>query len=200
VATVSDDFNRADSTTLGSNWTGTWAGQIVSNAITLYGSGGGNYGAGWNADTFSGNQYAQITIVQLPTNEYAAGVAIRGSSDSNLAGGFCYGCCVRSDGAVRLVRNASVVYTSSAGAFSNGDVLRLEDRGGGNIVIVKNGTDYYTGYTDGAPLTGTYIGIFGWYFSSGANNFICDDWEGGDLGAAPSFKSAWAINSNQVIQ
>jgi hypothetical protein len=199
MTTVSDSFDRADSTDLGGNWSSSFPAelQIVSNALRY--SSGSYSGKIWNANTFTGNQFAQLTLVQRQSNDWSPGPCIRAvNTDANKSG---YYITISSSGQFRLYRNSSEIYESGTGQFANGDVMRIEDRGGGSIVVMKNGVDHYTAYTDGTPLTGTYIGIEGYVYSSGGTTFIVDDWSGGDLsGAASIVPQAMAQYINQVIQ
>lgn len=196
MATVSDDFTRADATSLGANWN-TYGGQkyqIVGNQATLYAAGGGYNGVSWTANSFTGNQFAQCTIVQLPTNDYAPGPCIRSDTDGVGNG---YAASVRSDGLIRLMRNTSTVKNSAAGAFSAGSVLRIEDQGSGAIRVYVDGAlvtsgGFSTQYTDGSPLTGGRIGMFGYAFFDGASNWIVDNWSGGDLAGGASAPLAQA--------
>lgn len=195
MTTVTDDFNRADATSLGANWN-TYSGQryqIVSNQATFRSAGGYYNGVAWTANTFSGNQFAQVTIVTLPTSDYAPGPCIRTDTDGIGNG---YSVCARSDGLIRLIRDSSIIKDSATGAISAGQVLRIEDQGSGAIrvyvdgVLVTSGA-FSTQYTDGSPLTRTYLGMFAYAFYDGATDWVVDDWSGGDLVAAASNGAAF---------
>lgn len=81
--TRTDDFNRADSGSLGANWTNALnTFSIVSNAAV--GQTGVNSVAFWSADNFANDQFSQATI---GNNLGARGVSVRASTAS---GGNCY--------------------------------------------------------------------------------------------------------------
>jgi hypothetical protein len=186
MAKLAEDlFNRADSNTLGSDWesrgSSTVNFQIISNQVAFRNNGVSYQYAFYSPTQISGTQYAQLTIIALAAAEYTPGPSIR-ATDSWSDG---YSACVRSDGALRIVRAGSGVYDGSAGDFANGDVIRIEDRGSTNIVVMKNGVDFHTYTNAGNTLTGTWVGMYCYYWDAGSVMRI-DSWSAGDLTSSAS--------------
>lgn len=192
---VTDDFNRADATSLGANWN-TYNGQrfqIVGNQATLYAAGGSYNGVSWVANSFTGDQFSEVKIVTLPTTDYAPGPCVRTDSDGIGAG---YAVCIRSDGAFRIMREASPVYTSAASQFAAGDTVRLSHASGSTSVIVwKNGTPLYTYTEGGTVLSRTRVGLYAYAFTDGATDWVIDDFRAGDGDGSSGASAVPAIAS-----
>src|SRR5215207_8417721 len=88
AATVSDEFTRADSTDIGTNWDSGYslvqACQIVSGRVRTQAA--GEWCAEtWNANSFGNNQWAQITIANFADVDFAqAAVFLRAGSPPTL--------------------------------------------------------------------------------------------------------------------
>ena len=206
---MTDDFNRADGP-LGANWTKPPASEhnlvIVNNEVGVDVENSHNY-AFWSADSFSEDQYSQVTMVNIGNWN---GVIVRAKADVDE---FYLGI-VTGDHTYNIYVRTASGYTSLAAGFteiwSPGDIIRLEASGSGpaNLTLLKNGIPVLT-YTDSTyNITGGSPGI-GIYSPSGSNLRV-DNWEGGDLGmlgvllpetqepSAPANLVATAIDVSQV--
>ena len=178
---MTDDFNRADGP-LGANWTKPPASQnnlvIVNNEVGVDVENSHNY-AFWSADSFSEDQYSQVTMVNIGN---FSGVIVRAKAGvDEFYLGF-----VGSDHTYSIYVRTASGYTSLAAGFtetwSPGDIIRLEASGSGpvNLTLLKNGIPVLT-YTDSTyNITGGSPGIG--IFSPSGSNLRVDNWEGGDLG------------------
>lgn len=194
---ATDDFTDTDGTALTSHsasWTNSvGAFLVVGNALRC--NAGVDSIAFWNADSFDADQYAQCVVSGLAGTAWT-GLAVRASAGGN-------GYLVYWDAATGYIgKFVSGTWTQLGATFTvptAGQTVKLTAEG-------VNPTTLTLYYDDSSQLTRTdsdldsgAAGVSGY----GTNQFVAaaiDDWEGGDLVAAPSFKSAWAINSNQVIQ
>ena len=82
---ISDDFNRANNTDLGTNWdpyTGKLTGRVENNMAEPVASGSNNMRESWNASTPPNNQWSQVWIIRLSTagGYVNAGVTCRGTA------------------------------------------------------------------------------------------------------------------------
>lgn len=85
MASYSDDFNRANSTTMGGSWvedSGDF--QILSNGVMQDTSGGAYRKCRWNAAFDTGDYYAQADVTIRDTTGNGFGVFIRGASSSTV--------------------------------------------------------------------------------------------------------------------
>jgi hypothetical protein len=169
---VSDNFNRSNSTDLGSNWTevplggfGVWNNALSTQSTGVYPS-----LAYWSANSFNANQYAQLTATAIQSNWNAVGPAVRVSS------GNCYAASWHDTNVLELHKVVSgtdtVIGTSTTLAV--GDVIRIEVSGT-SVTVKKNGTAVIGPITDSALSSGS-AGLY----SNGAGA-AGDDWYGGDL-------------------
>lgn len=165
---ATDNFNRANSTDLGTNWDvifGTGH-QITGNACACNtGSGAGWDGAElWNADTFDNDQYATCTISSAPGAGGATGLAVRASTN-NFYGAY-------SDSfnlyAFKVVSGSFTTFNSSA-ALANGNTLRLEAEGT-TVRSLVNGSLRHS-QTDSAIASGA-AGVSG--YGTTSHNTIDD--------------------------
>src|SRR4029453_942040 len=185
---VSDDFNRADGP-LGANWTKPPASEnnlvIVNNEVGGDVESSHNY-AFWSADSFSEDQYSEVTMANIGLWN---GVIVRAKAGvDEFYLGF-----VGSDHTYSIYVRTASGYTDLADGFaetwSPGDIVGLEASGSGpvNLTLLKNGNPVLT-YTDSTyNITGGSPGIGIW--SSSGSNLRVDNWEGGDLeilGGLPS--------------
>ena len=168
--TVSDGFNRADSSDLGSNWTPIDATsnrnlQIVSNKVR--GSAVGTVAIEvWTGNSFSAWQEASVTLTNIGAGSYHGGVYLRATTDGATLTG--YYCLARNTGG----SSTSVIGHVVAGSFSDditensttwaaNDVLRCTVIGP-NLVLYRNGTQLLaltnSTITTGSPGISTYAG------------------------------------------
>ena len=165
-----------------------------------------NY-AFWSADSFSEDQYSQVTMVNIGN---FSGVIVRAKAGVDE---FYLGL-VSSDHTYNIYVRTASGYTDLADGFtetwSPGDIVGLEASGSGpvNLTLLKNGIPVLT-YTDSTyNITGGSPGIG--IFSPSGSNLRVDNWEGGDLGmlgvllpetqepSAPGNLVATAIGVSQV--
>lgn len=161
-----DNFNRANGA-IGSNWTVS-AGAFNVSSNTVVGAAGGPNVASWTATAaFFSDQFSQATVV---TNG-GGGVAVRASLTA--ATGYVYWV----DGGNREIgRYVAGVFTSLntvAGAFTTGDVIRLEIVGS-SLTAFRNGAVDLT--VSNATITSGQPGLIG----IGATAAF-DNWSGGNL-------------------
>lgn len=182
---ASDDFNRANSATLGANWTtlGTASsmgvgGNQAENSTSAQRN--ANY---YSAITWPDDHYVQSTFVALGSrtnmvlarntpgasrNFYGAG------QDFNNHGG--------ATTTARLVKHVNNTPTSLGAtvlSLAAGDTVRIEAQGTTIRMLVNSSTIHSV--TDSAHSSGS-AGIYGDDGSSGTN--LQDNWEGGDFSSA----------------
>lgn len=151
--TFSDDFNRANSSDLGSDWvevSGDWS--IISNQLSS-GSAGGTIILRAATEMLSSDHYAQMTIA-TPTTA-SMGVWCRGNS--NISSGYLW----RNDGTSWNLFSVSggsfTIIGTYAVAAAPGDVARVQ-ADGSTIKGYVNGIERVS-VTDTAVATGTSVGI-----------------------------------------
>jgi len=162
-----DNFTRANGA-IGSNWNVTLNGlNIVSNNVQGTVSGANDVGI-WNANSFSGNQFAQAIITALNGTTDFPGVAI------NMSGTNSWYYCTEDTTTLFLQKDIAGTVTNTSAAVSGavGDLLRIENNNG-VITCYRNGvgalsiTD--TNLTAGSPgivMNGTVATMKNW---SGGN-------------------------------
>jgi hypothetical protein len=182
MATIaSDDFNRADSSSLGSNWTqhasytiNWWT--IASNVIVPNAS-GGDAVSFWNADSFPDDQWSQADVtVAGTTAEVGVGPACRVQSGANNL----YWA-VSQQSATYVAKFVGGTYTlisSITHAWTNGHTLRFEAEGS-TLRVFDNGTQYDAGISDGSIGSGSA----GVAYSSLSSTRQLDNWAGGNIAA-----------------
>jgi len=166
-----DNFNRADETPLGGNWS-THAG--VGNGCGLFSNQviGNNAGLAcsfWNATTFPDNQYSQIVVVG--TGSVGPAVRIRTSVQYDA-----YVVYMPVSGTVTIYRIQNGTLTSLSTpnfAFAAGDVIRLTVVGT-LLTVYKNGVSQGS-VTDTVLATGS-AGVFG-----DSASVVADNWSGGSI-------------------
>ena len=167
-----------------------------------------NY-AFWSADSFSEDQYSEVTMVNIGLWN---GVIVRAKAGVDEF----YLAIVTSDHTYAIYVRTASGYTllaaegGSPETWSPGDIVGLEASGSGpvNLTLLKNGNPVLT-YTDSTyNITGGSPGIGIWSLSG--SNLRVDNWEGGDLGmlgvllpetqepSAPANLVATAIRVSQV--
>jgi len=175
MATYTDNFNRADSTNLGSNWTeltDDWsiksnqlAPGISSTGVVLY-----------NQPLDTSDNYGQIVI----TNGTAGSMGVFARSDVGGNNFYLW----RSDGTQwNLFYNVGGAFTSIGSYVAplvNGDVARIECNGS-TIKGFVNGVERVS-VTDTQITTGQYTGLR----CSASSTALFDDFQASDVGGAPA--------------
>ena len=194
---VTDDFNRADSTDLGVNWSNRKGGSTAFGISTNRCSINVNQDSAsfYNAASFATDQYSEMALSSLSgtSNQTGLGVCVR-CDTTNLGGGATYvnmyTCVVNTAASnnVTLAKWVADSYTMLAQrtqAWSDGDVLRLEATGS-TLKIYRNGSQLGADVTDSALAIGG-AGVA--HVASFATGFG-DNWGGGDLVAGGGSASA----------
>ncbi len=179
--TITDDFNRTDSSTLGGNWSlgpesiahSNVGPQILSNRA--YNEGTSDCDAFYSGASFNNAQFSQATLksINSGTDEFS-GVLVRASAtDYVMVQANKFGSNFR-------------MYWYNAGAYTSlgnyaatpavNDVMRLE-ASGTTFYFYLNGVLRITGSDAGAPASGA-PGII--LSGSNADQSSLDDWSGGD--------------------
>ncbi len=180
MTTFTDNFNRADSTSLGANWvevSGDWS--IVSNQLSS-GSAGGTIILRAAGAMATNDNSAQITIAA--TAAVSHGVWCRGNST------FTSGYLWRNDGTswnlFSNVGGSFVSIGSFAGAAVAGDVAKVQ-AAGSTIKGFVNGVQRVS-VTDTAVTTGTSVGLR----AESTNSLRFDDFTAGDVTAGSTGDAA----------
>jgi hypothetical protein len=181
---AADTFNRADGP-LGVNWTKPIASEnnlvIVNNQVGVDVENSHNY-AFWSANSFTDDQYSQITITKMGP---WPGVIVRADGVLDrfylglLFGPNDYRIYRRWDGGYYLLA------AGTTETWQVGDVLTLGVRGSANpmtLTLYHNGNAVlsWTSSSDAEVRTGGSPGI-GIYSPAGLG-LTLDNWEGGNLG------------------
>jgi hypothetical protein len=189
VATFSDDFNRADSSSLGAGWvevSGDWS--IVSGRLSS-GSAGGTIILRAAGAMDGSDNYAQVTIAV--TAAVSHGVWCRG--DSTLSNGYL----LRNDGTewtlFWVVGGSFNPIGSYAAAAVDGDVVRIQAVGS-TIKGFINGVERIS-VTDTAVTTGTSVGIR----AESVGTLRFDDFTAGDVTAGATLGTASSTETAQAL-
>ncbi len=178
---ATDNFNRANSASLGANWsngpTSTGSGsalKILSNAA--YNVGTSDCDAFWSGSgTFTNDHYSKVRINTRETS-FFSGVVVRGSATDQVMGQY-----QADNGQFQIVWYNGATYTQIGGTLLGtinvGDILALEAIGT-TFNLYLNDVLLITGTNGSAPSTGK-PGIL----ASGATDSTdsVDDWEGGSI-------------------
>lgn len=175
---ASDDFNRSDSSDLGTVWdvvSGTSNAQILSNRATTT-TDNADHAEIYNGVSWPDDQWAAITVHSISSvSRVAAGVRWSGSAVT----GYIAEC---SPSQITLYRAVSGSWTSLgsySGTVSGGDVVLLE-ASGSSLTVKQNGTTRITA-TDSSISSGA-AGIYLWRAAGEpANTHGIDAWEAGDF-------------------
>lgn len=187
---ASDNFTRANSADLGTNWDentadpGTGGFDIVSNTASVANT-GLDCSETYNAVSSPNDQYSECTFGATTADGLGVGCGV--VCRSAVAARTYYrvvGC----GSGYELGRSVAGTFTSlSSGAgttFAVGDKLRLTVKTNGanaDWALLKNGVQFASG-TDTSPIASGRFGIG--YSSSAPNSFTLTAWEGGDFGSA----------------
>jgi hypothetical protein len=189
ASSATDSFNRADSGTLGANWTElpgyTGGFQISGNKATPVTAVGAPQAAYYTTAATTGDQYSEGVLVDAP---YITGLVLRasGTAPTQHAYLIATGSFVGSISLSVLTNTgaSSGLTTFSASPATAGQTLRGEaEDSGGNVLIrvYLDGVQQGSTYTDSTYLySGGQPGIYGNF--TGYDSF--ESWAGGDLTAA----------------
>ncbi len=185
-----DNFNRANSTNIGSSWSGSKSGyRIVSQRLDV----GTTSDIYWKSTRFSSNQEAFVTLTTIDPAAAEIGLILKGQSTSGLGSGLLEVFFSPSDKTVQVW-----AYTSGGGwqqqgqkvsaAFVNGDRLGARVYSNGRLEVYRNSVLVnvwsVAAWRYAAALG--YIGIF----TLQASNAVLDDFGGGAIGALAGSASA----------
>jgi hypothetical protein len=156
--------------------------------------------AHWNADSFSNDQYSQLTLVAVTSAKWNyLGVSVRcAASSTNTFYNYI------AEGSelllMKVVAGTETQLGKTITTVSANDVLRLEVSST-TLTPKRNGvTDAMGAQTDSGIASG-YAGIGAWQYETGSRTQLRgDNWEGGNLGGAPAAPiSTKIIVGNQSI-
>lgn len=170
MATATDDFNRADASSLGANWTDLSGNfQIVSNEARSKNNGVFD-SVLWNANSFGADQYSQVKDTTV-TNYFGPccrhdGTAV-GSGDTHY---FIY------TGGAQLLKRVAGAQTQIASFSAPSANTTVKVEANGTTIAAYYGGVSQASVTDGSIASGS-VGL--WGCNAGAGG---DDWEGGDIG------------------
>jgi hypothetical protein len=180
---TADSFTRANSSTLGANWSnsvsiGGWANLTISSNAATAPSGPGK--ESWVAQMFLADQFARATINGFTDGASdLAGVVVRStgtgtSTDTNYTF-HCY------NGSSVIAKYVNTVVTTLASGGPNcavGNVLELDVVGGSTTYLTAliNGSVALTATDSSSPITSGNPGVFVWGSSDSFTN-----WAGGSL-------------------
>lgn len=188
MATVSDDFNRSNSTSLGSNWaedSGNWV--IVSNTLRQSTSSGAYRKARWVGSALASSDYAVQAVCSSSNGAVGPGVFGRGAASSTVT---YYGLVFFPGDNIYIVEitagSESVLASGSGFTPSSGVAytLRLECEGTALRGYV-NGTLRVSG-SDSTLASGA-VGVMSYGGSSDNNSF--DDWTASDLSSGSIYSA-----------
>ncbi len=195
ATSASDNFNRADSGTMGTNWiarNSSWG--IISNKAYRDLFFVNDEFTSWNpsTNTFGNDQYSQVTCSGMTAGHYC-GVAVR-LSGTTYANSTYYGS--RIDTSSWYITNitggnAGSVIASGSGTFADGDVIRL-DATGTTLTLTQNGSTLGTAtdsdYASGQPGLATYD-------TADPSAIRFEDWSAADAAPPPSTFPPGIINN-----
>jgi len=185
MSVVADNFNRANGA-LGSNWTIFHANAltIVSNQATISAN-TANFGNRWSANTFSTNQYAQVTMAGYDNAAVDQYIWVLLYASNSAESGYEL---VASTNPVALSYiqkvvsgTGTILVKQATPTWNQGDILMgtATPAGGGTLTVYRNGVSILT-FND-STFTSGYIGLACYSATPNATNTIMDDFQGGDL-------------------
>lgn len=198
---ASDNFNRADGTSLGANWTVQVARDspaIGTNEATVAASPLTPAWAYYSGTSFPADQWAEGVIGSRvhPGADEGAGPSVRMTSTGSAYGYFVQG--GATDTRLYLYNgvNGYTQLGTTAGSVGSGDTLRLEIVGT-SLTVKKNGSTYITA-TDSTLSTGA-AGL--WLTGASlATSGSLDSWQAGDFEAGSGGGKGWIARvANQSI-
>lgn len=170
---VTDNFNRANSSGLGANYTETNSGSgfdVTSNqAVSRTAGGVGNIveysGGGWSA---ANDQWSQVTLRTLVGD---MGPTCRGATGAQTFYYLSIRAALGTSGNHQLQKAVAGVFSTIAswtGTFNAGDVARIECQG--TSIRALNGTTVVQSVTDSSIATGV-PGFYGWNSGNTVDDF-----------------------------
>lgn len=181
MATYSDDFNRANSTTMGGSWaedSGNW--EVTTNGAEQ-GSAGGSYRKlRWAAAFDTGDYYSQADVTMRGGN--GMGVFVRGAESATVTYyGYVF---FESDFSyiVEITAGGESILASGSAAGGSGTTYtacRLTGEGSA-LTGTRNGVADIS--TTDSTLTGGHAGLM--TYGSSGGTFAFDNWIAADLAAA----------------
>ena len=187
---ILDSFNRANSTNIGTNWTGSKSGyRIVGNKLDV----GTTSDIYWRPVSYGASQEVHVTITTVDPTGLEIGLILKAQSRTGLGAGLLDVLYSPTDKTLQLW-----TYTSGTGwreqlprislALANGDRLGARALADGSVTIYVNGIARGTWNVAAWPYaaSGGYIGIF----TLDAPGAVLDDFGGGAVaaGAATAFE------------
>lgn len=193
MATITESFNKADSTTLGPDLTWTEIQgdlQVVSNRVRCVSTGTGS-AARADSDLASADHYAQVAIRVNTTTGHGGGPFVRKDSSATVTFYMLwidYNISVHRYTFYKYVSGTltAIGATTNLGSYALGDVFKLSVSGT-TLSGYQNGSLLAT-RTDSSISSGTRCGVR-LYAGGGTPNVAdaeADDFEAGDLAAAAS--------------
>jgi hypothetical protein len=178
---ATDNFNRADSASLGASWTtptGDLAWRITSNAATYNTVSGADTAGVYNAITWPADQYSQVKAT-AGTGGGGVGVGPTCRAASAAQTRYRLVACGAATSNIELSKEVAGTFTSiwfRTSSFANGNLVRLEAQG-------TTLRAYNAGVQVGASSTDSSIasGNAGFLYSAIDASISADDWEGGDF-------------------
>ncbi|MGY2019416.1 hypothetical protein [Nocardia gipuzkoensis] len=182
-ATYTDDFNRANNTSLGSSWTETGGDLgIISNQLAVQGTTASRRAAIYNSQTNTPYQSVEFTIGSAPNGTAVAGAVLRCNAAmtemvimGTYNGGWNLGRITGINGTYTAIGSGTVT-------IANGDVIRVQvdENHVYSVYIngVKNGSSYRD--TTWGDTNHRYLGLFVQRVST-TNSHSIDNFVGKDV-------------------
>jgi len=174
------DSNGVQLTSHNASWT-LCKGDFDIQSNSLAADASGELGAGWNADAFNADQYAEATV--SASGVFPIGIAVRCDDDTPNDDYYGY---YGEESNIYLFKVVNGSWTEldadSENQFSVSDVIRLEITGTnpGTLSAQIGGVEQLT--ADDSDLDAGSAGVSGW---NDHTTSLIDDWEGGNLGGSP---------------
>lgn len=186
MATVSDNFDRANSTSLGADWAedvGNWA--IASNRLQQGTAGGSYYKCRWVGAALASNDYAvQAGVYSGADGNVGSGVFGRGAVSATATFYALVGFPGDRFYIVEITAGAEQIHRTSAAtcAASTLYTLRFECEGSTLRGYINGTLDANLTFTDASLATGA-VGViaYGDQDAGGSGAYV-DDWTAYDLG------------------
>ncbi len=182
---ATDDFNRANSASLGANWanvTGLNQADLQSNAAAN--SNANNIGARYTAVAAPADQYSKVTCTVLNSStSTGVGAAVRMAS-----GAVTLYLIQGNTTETTMFKGVGGSFTqlgSTAAASAVNDILEISAVGT-TITGKKNGAVIIGPVTDAAIASGDY----GLWFTGVVNTLRADNWEGGNFADSNNLRNA----------
>jgi hypothetical protein len=181
---VIDSFNRANSSNIGTNWTGSKSGyRIVSNRLDV----GGSSDIYWRPTIYGANQEVYVTLSTIDATGIELGLTLKAQSRTGLGNGLIDVLYSPGDKTIQVWTYTSGVGWRQQGTpkpaiVNNGDRLGARALANGSVEVYLNGALFAVynlsswRYAD----DGGYIGIF----TLDAPGAVLDDFGGGPIGVS----------------